>query len=95
MRYDIPWVYAEVGQQVEPVSESKTNADRAVANDWLHSQQPSEVKEFLAVRGAAPVKNGVLNAELWLHSFSGDEISVIGGSIMSVNWFQLISRRAS
>lgn len=33
MRYDIPWVYAEVGQQVEPVSESKTNADRAVAND--------------------------------------------------------------
>lgn len=33
MRFDIPWVYVEVEQQFEPVSESKTNADRAVAND--------------------------------------------------------------
>lgn len=33
MRSDIPWRYVEVEQQVEPVSESKTNADRAVAND--------------------------------------------------------------
>lgn len=33
MRSDIPWMYVEVKQQVKPVSESKTNADRAVAHD--------------------------------------------------------------
>lgn len=37
MRSDIPWVYAEVDQQVEPVSESKTNADRTMANDSVRS----------------------------------------------------------
>lgn len=32
-RSGIPWVYAEVEQQVKPVSESKTIVDRTVAQD--------------------------------------------------------------